>query len=91
VHGADLQQEGLFSYFSPESRITRKHPLRPGREMRYEALTRLSDQFESTDAYKRHPTIVPDKLLRALLIQIFYSIHSEWLLCEQPDYDLLFL
>ena len=34
---------------------------------------------------------MPDKLLRALLIQIFYSIHSEWLLCEQPDYDLLFL
>jgi len=82
MHGADIQQEGLYSYFSPESRITKKHPLRPVREMVYEALTQLSDQLESSYAYKGRPTIVPDKLLRALLIQIFCSIHSERLLCE---------
>ncbi len=90
MRGADIHQEGLFSYLSPESRIPKKHPLRPVREMVDTALGQLTGQFEAIYADTGRPSIPPEKLLRASLLQIFYSIRSERLLCEQLDYNLLF-
>lgn len=90
MRGSDIHQEGLFSYLSPESRIPKRHPLRPVREMVDTALSDLSGQFEAMYADTGRPSIAPEKLLRALLLQIFYSIRSERLLCEQLDYNLLF-
>lgn len=88
MRGADVHQEGLFSYLSPESRIPKGHPLRPIRVMVDRALGGLS--FDEMYAMAGRPSIPPEKLLRALLLQIFYSIRSERLLCEQLDYNLLF-
>ena len=90
MRGADVHQEGLFSYVSPESRIPKQHPLRPIRQMVDAALSELSDQFEASYAQTGRPSIAPEKLVRALLLQVFYSIRSERLLCEQLDYNLLF-
>ena len=87
MRGADIHQEGLFSYMSPESRIPKRHPLRPIRQMVDAA---LSDEFEASYARIGRPSIPPEKLVRALLLQVFYSIRSERLLCEQLEYNLLF-
>ncbi|MGA8258905.1 MAG: IS5 family transposase, partial [Arenicellales bacterium] len=83
-------QEALFSYLSPESRIPKNHPLRPIREMVNAALSELGAHFEAIYAVDGRPSIAPEKLLRASLVQILYSIRSERLLCEQLDYNLLF-
>src|ERR671918_140974 len=90
MRGIDVHQEGLFSYFSPEARIPRSHPLRPVRAMVDSALVGLSERFEEIYADTGRASIAPEKLLRALLLQIFYSIRSERLLCEQLEYNLLF-
>lgn len=90
MRGVDVHQEGLFSYLSPESRIPKHHPLRAVRVLTDRALGELGDQFEALYAQAGRPSIAPEKLLRALLLQIFYSIRSERLLCEQLDYNLLF-
>lgn len=90
MRGVDVHQEGLFSYLSPESRIPKRHPLRPVRAMVDRALSELEDRFAAMYAEVGRPSIAPEKLLRALLLQIFYSIRSERLLCEQLDYNLLF-
>jgi transposase len=90
MRGTDVHQEGLFSYLSPESRIPKEHPLRPVRAMVNQALAELTGQFEAMYADTGRPSIPPEKLLRASLLQIFYSIRSERLLCEQLDYNLLF-
>jgi len=90
MRGADVHQEGLFSYVSTESRIPKDHPLRAVRTLVDAALGELSDEFESAYARVGRPSIAPEKLIRALLLQIFYSIRSERLLCEQLDYNLLF-
>jgi len=90
MRGTDVHQEGLFSYLSPESRIPKDHPLRPVREMVDSALSELSGQFESMYSDTGRRSIAPEKLLRALLLQILYSIRSERMLCEQLDYNLLF-
>lgn len=90
MRGTDVHQEGLFSYLSPESRIPKDHPLRPVRAMINEALGELSSQFEAAYADTGRRSIAPEKLIRASLLQIFYSIRSERLLCEQLDYNLLF-
>ncbi|MCK5363022.1 MAG: IS5 family transposase [Gammaproteobacteria bacterium] len=90
MRGTDVHQEGLFSYLSPESRIPKHHPLRPVREMVDIALGELSGQFESMYSDTGRRSIPPEKLLRALLLQILYSIRSERMLCEQLDYNLLF-
>ena len=90
MRGTDVRQEGLFSYLSPASRIPKHHPLRPVREMVDTALSELSSQFEAAYADTGRRSIAPEKLIRASLLQIFYSIRSERLLCEQLDYNLLF-
>jgi transposase len=90
MRGDDQQQGAMFSYLSPEQRVPGDHPLRPIREMVDEVLEELSPRFDRMYAQKGRPSIAPEKLLRALLLQILYSIRSERLLMEQLDYNLLF-
>jgi transposase len=80
----------MFSYVSPESRIPKDHPLRPIREMVDDALKELSADFDALYSHTGRPSIPPEKLIRALLLQVFYSIRSERLLMEQLEYNLLF-
>ncbi len=90
MRGADQKQEAMFSYVSPEKRGPSEHPLRPIREMVDAALKEMSSRFARLYAQGGRPSIAPERLLRALLLQIFYSIRSERLLMEQLDYNLLF-
>jgi transposase len=80
----------MFSYLSPEDRVPTKHPLRPIRVMGDEALKALSPTFDQLHADFGRPSIAPEKLLRALLLQILYTIRSEEMLMEQLQYNLLF-
>jgi transposase len=90
MRGADEQQSQIFSYLSPEVRVRRDHPLRAIRGMVDEVLARLSAQLEARYARVGRPSIAPEKLLRAQLLQMLYSIRSERLLMEEMDYNLLF-
>jgi len=90
MRGEDRQQNQMFSYLSPEMRVRRDHPLRTIREMVDEVLSRLSRRFDSMYARVGRPSIPPEKLLRAQLLQMLYSIRSERLLMEEMDYNLLF-
>lgn len=90
MRGTDTRQEGLFSYVSPESRIPEHHPLREIRRLTDEALAALSSDFEVAYSPMGRPSIAPEKLIRALLLQVFYTVRSERLLMEQLDYNLLF-
>src|SRR5712671_5800710 len=90
MRGKDEQQLDVFSYVSPEQRVPQDHPLRPLRTMTDEALSELQPRFNKLYAKKGRPSIAPEKLLRALLLQALYSVRSERLLMEQLDYNLLF-
>jgi transposase len=90
MRGKDEQQLDVFSYISPEQRVPQDHPLRPLRAMTDEALQQLRPRFNSLYAKTGRPSIAPEKLLRALLLQALYSVRSERLLMEQLDYNLLF-
>ena len=90
MRGSQKQQDSLFSYGSLEKRIPKSHPLRPIRKMVDEALKKMSNKFSELYSYTGRPSIAPEYLLRAALLQIFYSIRSERLLMEQLDYNLLF-
>ena len=90
MRGHDLHQDAMFSYLSPEQRVPQDHPLRPIRRMTDQALQRLSPRFERMYADIGRPSIAPEKLLRALLLQVLYTIRSERMLMEQLDYNLLF-
>lgn len=83
-------QPEMFSYVDLESRIPRKHPIRKIRRIVDEALKELEPTFETMYAATGRPSIPPEQLLRALLLQILYTIRSERLLMERIDYDLLF-
>ncbi|MBI3647140.1 MAG: IS5 family transposase [Acidobacteriales bacterium] len=80
----------MFSYLSPEKRVPAEHPLRPIRAMVDTVLQEMSPRFAKLYADVGRPSIAPERLLRALLLQIFYSVRSERLLMEQLDYNLLF-
>jgi transposase len=80
----------LFSYLSPEQRVPTEHPLRPIREMVDAALRGLSPTFEAMYSWTGRPSIPPEQVLRALLLQILFSIRSERMLMEQLEYNLLF-
>jgi transposase len=80
----------MFSYVSLEQRIPADHPLRPMRAMVDEALKKLSRRFSGLYAATGRPSIPPERLLRALLLQVLYSIRSERMLMEQLEYNLLF-
>jgi len=90
MRGDDQQQAGMFSYLSPEQRVPADHPLRPIRRMIDAVLKELSPRFDKLYSDVGRPSIAPEKLLRALLLQILYSVRSERLLMEELDYNLLF-
>jgi len=90
MRGKDEQQLDVFSYINPEQRVPQDHPLRPLRVMTDEALQQLRPRFNSLYAKTGRPSIAPEKLLRALLLQALYSVRSERMLMEQLDYNLLF-
>src|SRR5215468_1344202 len=90
MRGDDQHPDGIFSYRRPEERVPADHPLRPIREMVDRALRELSPEFARLYPKTGRPSIPPEKLLRALLLQILYSVRSERLLMEQLDYNLLF-
>jgi transposase len=90
MRGDDPRRESMFSYVTPEARVRPDHPLRPIRRMTDAALKRLSSRFASLYSTMGRPSIPPEQLLRALLLQMLYSIRSERLLVEELDYSVLY-
>ena len=90
MRGDDRQQAAMFSYISPEARVPHDHPLRAIRALVDEVLGELSPRFETLYARAGRPSIPPEKLLRAQLLQVLYTVRSERQLMEQLDYNLLF-
>jgi transposase len=90
MRGDDRQQAAMWSYISPEQRVPDDHPLRPIRAMVDTIVADLSPEFAKLYSPVGRPSIPPEKLLRALLLQVLYSVRSERLLMEQLDYNLLF-
>jgi transposase len=90
MRGDDPRHDGMFSYITPEARVRPDHPLRPIRRMTDAALAELSPRFDRLYSTTGRPSIPPEKLLRALLLQMLYSIRSERLLMEELDYNILY-
>ena len=90
MRGEDRQQHELFSYGSLEERVPSDHPLRPIRRMVDAALQDMSGRFDAIYGEDGRKSIPPERLLRALLLQLLYSIRSERMLMEQLEYNLLF-
>ena len=90
MRGNDQQPGAMFSYVSAEQRVPADHPLRAIRTLVDGVLRDMSREFDGLYAVVGRPSIPPERLLRALLLQIFYTIRSERLLMEQLDYNLLF-
>jgi transposase len=90
MRGNDERQEEVFSYVSAEQRIPQDHPLRAIREMVNRALSEMDLHFEALYARRGRPSIAPEKLVRALLLMILYSVRSERQLMEQINYNMLF-
>jgi transposase len=90
MRGAFLDQGGLFSYISAEARVPANHPLRTIRELVREVLVDLNRSFGALYASEGRPSVAPEQLLSALLLQAFYGIRSERQLMEQLDYNLLY-
>lgn len=90
MRGNEDRAPELFSYVALEDRVPRDHPLRIVKKLVNEVLKDLSPRFDEMYAKRGRPSIPPEQLLRALLLQIFYSVRSERMLMEQLDYNLLF-
>src|SRR5512135_2291203 len=91
MRGDDQQlQTGMFSYVALEDRIPVDHPLRGVRKLVDRVLGGMSKDFDGLYSQVGRPSIAPERLLRALLLQVFYSVRSERMLMEQLDYNLLF-
>src|SRR5437899_12284744 len=90
MRGTDFQQSAMFSYLSPEQRVPADHPLRAIRQITDKVLRRLSRLFSRMYSQVGRPSIPPEKLLRALLLQALYTIRSERMLMEGFNYNLLF-
>ena len=90
MRGNDPQQDDLFSYVPMEKRVPKDHPLRRVRAMTDTALQGMSPEFNALYACLGRPSIAPERLLRALLLQALYSVRSERQLMERLEYDLLF-
>jgi transposase len=90
MRGDDPRHESMFSYVTPEARVRADHPLRPIRRMTDAALARLSPRFDRLYSTTGRPSVPPEQLLRALLLQILYTIRSERLLMEELDYSVLY-
>lgn len=90
MRGDDIQQPAVFSYLSPEERVPQNHPLRPIRKLTDKVLKELSPTFEGMYSRIGRPSVAPEKLLRAQLLQILYTIRSERQLMEHLNYNLLY-
>ena len=90
MRGDDQQQSGMFSYVSLEERVPPDHPLRRVRQTVDEILHGMAKEFDGMYAKTGRPSVPPERLLRAVLLQIFYSVRSERMLMEQMNYNLLF-
>ena len=90
MRGNDDQTDHMFSYLSPESRVRRDHPLRAIRRITDAALTEISPELERLYSDLGRPSIPPEQLLRALVVQVLYTVRSERLLMEEIDYSVLF-
>src|SRR6184192_4067201 len=90
MRGTHSEQSSMFSYISAERRVPKDHPLRAIRVMADMALKDLDQRFAGMYATLGRPSIAPERLLRALLLQVLYTVRSERLLMEQLDYNLLF-
>lgn len=90
ARGDDRHQQGMFSYLSPEERVPQDHPLRTIRAMVDAVLHDVSPTFDAIYAKVGRPSIPPEQLLRALLLQVLYTVRSERLLMEELHYNLLF-
>ena len=90
MRGDDRQPDSMFSYISPEQRVPKDHPLRAIRTLVDDVLRGMSHDFDALYSRIGRPSIPPERLLRAQLLQVFYSIRSERLLMEQLDYNILF-
>jgi len=90
MRGEETGQGSAFSYVSAEERIPADHPLRSIRQMTDEGLERMGPVFDELYSWTGRPSIPPERLLRALLLQALYTIRSERLLMEQLNYNLLF-
>jgi transposase len=91
MRGDDQQlQTGMFSYVRLEDRIPSEHPLRGVRKLVDTVLRKMSKDLDGLYSQVGRPSIAPERLLRALLLQVFYSVRSERLLMEQLNYNLLF-
>ena len=90
MRGHDEQTHQMFSYLSPEQRVPADHPLRAVRALTDHALKTMSRRFAGLYAKTGRPSIPPEQLLRALLLQVLYTIRSERLLMEELNYNLLF-
>src|ERR1700689_3399108 len=90
MRGDERIQDGMFSYVSLEQRVPQDHPLRAIRKLTDAVLRTLSPEFDALYADSGRPSIAPEYILRALLLQVLYSVRSERLLVEQIDYNLLF-
>ncbi len=90
MRGSDHDQSAMFSYLSPEERVPAEHPLRPIRKMGDQVLRGLSSRFDALYSPLGRESIAPEKLIRALLLQVLYSVPSERLLMEQLNDNLLF-
>src|SRR6266446_3317146 len=90
MRGAFTDQGQLFSYISPEARVRTDHPLRKIRELVRDVLGELNRSLSRLYACEGRPSIPPEQLLSALLLQVFYGIRSERQLMEQLDYNLLY-
>src|SRR5208337_568652 len=90
MRGDEKQQPAMFSYINLEQRVPAEHPLRAIRQMVDQALADLSLHFDALYARRGRPSIPPEQLLRALLLQVLYGLRSERQLMEQVDYNLLY-
>ena len=90
MRGDEKRQGAMWSYISLEQRIPEDHPLRPIRQMVDRVLAEMSPEFDGLYSAVGRPSIAPEKLLRALLIQVFFTIRSERMLMEQLNYNMLF-
>src|SRR5678810_1178801 len=91
MRGSDDQTHQMFSYLSPEQRVRADHPLRAIRALTDQVFAELSPRFTAMYSTIGRPSIPPEQLLRALLLQSLYTVRSERLLMEEIDYSILFL
>lgn len=90
VRSKDAKQQVFFSYKSIEDRIPQDHPIRTLKVLVDDILARLSPEFDRLYSHTGRPSIPPEQLLRALLVQIFFSVRSERQLVEQLNYNMMF-